>query len=109
PCRLAVVVKTAAGLPARLPDSHRLLVPSMKYLSGAAMLPKRVGLPRISAEQCFRSSSVQYRAPDSGISGALARVSGDTLGTVRTRASIPACSTPSAIRRAMRAVAPLWL
>src|SRR5690606_12974126 len=88
PCRLAVVVKTAAGLPARLPDSHRLLVPSMKYLSGAAMLPKRVGLPRISAEQCFRSPSVQYRAPDSGISGALARVSGDTLGTVRTRASI---------------------
>src|SRR5690606_17596405 len=106
---LAVVVKTAAGLPARLPDSHRLLVPSMKYFNGAAMLPKRVGLARISAEQFFRSSSVQYTAPLAGISGAVARVSVETLGTVRTRASSPACSTPSAISRAIFAVAPLWL
>jgi hydroxyacylglutathione hydrolase len=39
-------VNTPAGLPTSAPVSQRLLVPSRKYLSGAAMLPKRVGLPK---------------------------------------------------------------
>ncbi|MOA44068.1 hypothetical protein D3C78_1662960 [compost metagenome] len=56
PCRLAVEVNTPAGLPTRAPVSHRLLVPSRKYLSGAAMLPKRVGLPSARPAQFFRSS-----------------------------------------------------
>ena len=49
-----VAVNTAAGLPASAPSSHRAEVESMKYFSGAAMLPKRVGLPsmqRVGAAQ----------------------------------------------------------
>src|SRR5450830_1409035 len=72
PCRLDVEVKTPAGLPTRAPVSHRLLVPSIKYFNGAAILPKRVGLPRARAAQFFRSSRLAYKAPSSGISGATA-------------------------------------
>ena len=56
PCRLAVEVKTPAGLPTSSPLSQRLLVPSRKYFIGAAMLPKRVGLPSARPAQFFRSS-----------------------------------------------------
>ena len=59
PCRLAVEVKAAAGLSISAPLIHRLEVPSMKYLSGAAMLPKRVGLPSTRPAQSRRSSSSQ--------------------------------------------------
>jgi len=41
-------VNTAAGLSTRAPESQSALVPSQKELERAAMLPKRVGLPRIS-------------------------------------------------------------
>ena len=58
PWRLEVEVKTPAGLPARSPPSQRLLVPSRKYFIAAAMLPKRVGLPRASPAQWRRSSWV---------------------------------------------------
>jgi len=58
PCRLEVEVKTAAGLPIRAPLSQSRLVVSMKYFIGAAMLPKRVGLPRISPQQSVRSASL---------------------------------------------------
>ena len=58
PCRLAVEVNTAAGLPMSAPDSHRSEVPSMKYLSGAAMLPKRVGLPSASPAHSTKSARV---------------------------------------------------
>src|ERR1700733_3139894 len=51
-----VAVKTAAGLPASEPSSQRLAVESRKYFNGAAILPKRVGLPSISAS-ARRSSS----------------------------------------------------
>ena len=42
---VAVEVNTAAGLPTSVPLAHSAPRPSMKCLSGAAMLPKRVGLP----------------------------------------------------------------
>ena len=48
PCSVCVEVKTPAGLSLSAPDSHNALVPSKKNFSGAAMLPKRVGLPRIN-------------------------------------------------------------
>jgi hypothetical protein len=59
PCRLALALNTQAGLSIRAPESQRLLVESIKYFSGAAMLPKRVGLPRASALHWARSDSVQ--------------------------------------------------
>ena len=55
---LRAEVKAAAGLSISAPLIHRLEVPSMKYLSGAAMLPKRVGLPRARPAQPRRSSRV---------------------------------------------------
>ena len=58
PCMVCVDVNTAAGLPARLPCSHSVDVWSMKCLSGAAMFPKRVGLPRMSPSAALRSSRV---------------------------------------------------
>ena len=58
PCVLEEEVNTAAGLPTSPADSHNGLVPSRKYLSGAAMLPKRVGLPSASPMHSRRSSSV---------------------------------------------------
>ena len=51
-------MKTVAGLPASFAPSHRGTVPSMKYFMAAAMLPKRVGLPRARAAQVLRSSAV---------------------------------------------------
>jgi hypothetical protein len=41
---VAVDVKNAAGFPTSDPDAHSATVESRKYFSGAAMLPKRVGL-----------------------------------------------------------------
>ena len=58
PCSVWVEVKTPAGLPAKAPDIHSALVPSKKNLTGAAMLPNRVGLPRIRPQHCTRSSCV---------------------------------------------------
>ena len=45
PCIEAVEVNTPAGLPDRVPLTHSAPSPSRKCLTGAAMLPKRVGLP----------------------------------------------------------------
>ena len=53
-----VVAVTAYVLPIIAPDIQSWLVPSMKYFSAAAMLPKRVGLPRASPAQSRRSSLV---------------------------------------------------
>ncbi|MNG32388.1 hypothetical protein D3C84_1183890 [compost metagenome] len=86
-----------------------MLVPSRKYLSGAAMLPKRVGLPRARPEQFFRSSRLAYSAPSSGMSGDTASHSVEIAGTVRRRASMPVCSMPRAIWRAISLVEPLRL
>ncbi len=55
PCMLPVEVNTQAGLPASAPESHCGVVPSRKYLSGAAMLPKRVGEPSARPMQSSRS------------------------------------------------------
>lgn len=57
PCRLEVEVKAVAGLSTRAPPSHSSLVVSTKCFSGAAMLPKRVGLPSARPAQWRRSSS----------------------------------------------------
>ena len=51
-------VKAAAGLSMSAPLSHSGVVLSRKYFSGAAMLPKRVGLPNKRPLQLARSSSV---------------------------------------------------
>jgi hypothetical protein len=55
PCMVVVEVNTAAGLPTRLPFSQTPLVESRKYFKGAAMLPKRVGLPRARPTHSSRS------------------------------------------------------
>src|SRR5690606_39883765 len=78
PCKLEVEVKTPAGLLTSSPVSQRLLVPSKKYFIAAAMLPKRVGLPRARPAQFLRSSRVAYIAPSAGISGATASHSVET-------------------------------
>ncbi len=90
-------MKTPAGLLTSSPVSHKLLVPSKKYFMAAAILPKRVGLPKAKPAQFLRSSKLAYIAPLLGTSGATASHSFDTAGTVRIRASIPPCSTPRAI------------
>ncbi|MGF6515101.1 hypothetical protein ABH912_002567 [Pseudomonas sp. BT76 TE3572] len=78
-------------------------------MSGAAMLPNRVGLPMARPAQFFKSSRLAYSAPSSGMSGDTASHSLEIAGTVRNRASIPACSTPRAICRAISLVEPLRL
>src|SRR5579863_6074656 len=87
PCKLAVELNTAAGLLTSAPDNQRLLVVSKKYFMGAAILPKRVGLPRAMPSQFFKSSSVTKGAPLSGILGSVASLVGETDGTVRIHAS----------------------
>ncbi len=63
PCSVCVEVKTAAGLFASAPESHSALVPSRKNLSGAAMFPKRVGLPRIKPQVCGQILMSGVRRP----------------------------------------------
>jgi hypothetical protein len=58
PCKVWVELKTAAGLPAKAPCAQSELVLSKKYFIGAAMLPKRVGLPMIKPSAWANSSSV---------------------------------------------------
>ena len=58
PCWLAVLVNTVAGLLINSPESHWAMVPSRKYFMAAAMLPKRVGLPKASAAQFLKSAAV---------------------------------------------------
>ena len=107
PCIDDAEVKTPAGLRSRPPLSHIALVPSRKYLSGAAMLPNRVGLPSTSPSQARSSSWVAYGAPAGGTAGSVASLVGDTAGTVRSRAVAPGTdSTPRATCRASSAVAP---
>jgi hypothetical protein len=107
PCRLPVEVNTAAGLPASVPASQSAEVPSKKYFIAAAMLPKRVGEPIANPAQSARSCSSTYGAPLAGMSGAVASVTVDTAGTVRSRASAPGTlSTPWAISSASLRVAP---
>ena len=59
PCRLEVEVKTAAGLSIKAPLIQMAEVWSRKYFSGAAMLPKRVGLPSTRPAHSRRSSCSQ--------------------------------------------------
>src|SRR3954469_25208008 len=99
--------KNPAGLPESVPSSQMLEVPSRKYLSGAAMLPKRVGLPNNKPSQRRRSSSVAYGAPASGTGLTGRSLSALTGGTVRTVAVQPVtAATPRAAWRASSAVAP---
>ena len=70
----------------------------MKCFIGAAMLPKRVGLPSSRPAHCSRSCGVAYGGPSSGISGSVASLCADTGGTVRRRAAQPLTeSTPRAM------------
>ena len=106
PCRLAVEVKTQAGLPASAPRRQRSEVPSQKCLSGAAMLPKRVGLPSARPAQRSRSSSSQYGGPSAGIAFS-SPMFVYTRGTVRRRAEAPGTrSMPSATSSAIRRTEP---
>jgi hypothetical protein len=69
----------------------------MKYLSGAAMLPKRVGEPSARPTHSSRSRASTYGAPSAGTGGAGLSMTGATLGTVRRRACMPSTlSTPRA-------------
>ena len=90
-------VNTEAGLPHKAPLIQRLLVESIKYFKGAAILPKRTGLPIAKPLQLRRSSCVQYNGPLAGIASIVASLSAETLGTVRMRASMPLISIPLAI------------
>lgn len=58
PCMLEVEVKKPAGLLIRSPLNQRSLVLSKKYFKGAAILPKRVGLPVMMPAQFLMSSFV---------------------------------------------------
>ena len=58
PCMVLVEVNSAAGLPASVPLAHSAPVLSRKCLSGAAMLPKRVGLPSARPPHSTRSCLV---------------------------------------------------
>src|SRR5207253_6947175 len=79
-----------------------------EVLEGAAMLPKRVGLPSTSPSVSLRSSSVAYGAPLAGTGIKGPSLSADTGGTVRSRALAPAMlSMPRHTCRASSAVAPL--
>jgi hypothetical protein len=79
----------------------------MNALSGAAMLPKRVGLPMARPAHSSRSRFSQKGGPFSGIEETSLSKPEETLGTVRRRACMPGTrSTPSAIRSAMRRTEP---
>jgi len=107
PCWVEVEVNTPAGLPDSTPDIHSAAVPSRKYLSGAAMLPKRVGLPMTRPAQSRRSVRSTYGGPSPGAAGGASAPATTTGGTVRTRAAMPSTSaTPRATCRASSAVAP---
>ena len=56
-----------------------------KCFSGAAMLPKRVGLPRRRPSHSRRSSCVAYGGPSSGTGGCGCSTTVVTCGTVRKR------------------------
>ena len=106
PCRLAVEVKTPAGLPAKAPENHSADVPSMKYLSAAAMLPNRVGLPMTRPPHSTRSWFLAHGGPEAGTSGAGGCRPAVTAGTVRILAAAP--STSSMPRATIRAICAVW-
>ena len=53
----------------------------MKCFKGAAILPKRVGLPNTRPAQSRRSSSSQYSGPESGMAAAGSSIAVTTGGT----------------------------
>ncbi len=108
PCNEPVEANVPKGLPIRVPRSHSPSVLSRKCLSGAAMLPKLLGLPMIRPQHSSRSAPVAYGGPDSGTADSTASQTLDTSGTVRSRADMPStASTPRATSRARESVAPL--
>ena len=103
-------VNSAAGLPASVPLSHKSEVPSQKCFIGAAMLPKRVGLPRATPTHSSKSRSSQYGGPDGGTAAPALSVELVIRGTVRNRALAPPISSmPRAIHRAISRTEPRWL
>ena len=88
PCMVCVDVNTAAGLSTSAPCSHRLEVWSRKCFSGAAMLPKRVGLPRTRPSQCRAGRRAWPRARRRRAPCVTGRsLSALTGGTLRRRAA----------------------
>ena len=94
-------VNTRGGLVHQRALRHRLQVWSRKYFSGAAMLPKRVGLPRTRPSQAARSSRLAQGAPWSGTARCGRSLSAETGGTLRSLAVAPA--TDSMPRHTWRA------
>ncbi len=86
PCIVLPEVNAPAGLPASTPVSHRLEVPSKNAMSGAAMLPKRTGLPSTSPAHSRRSSCVASAAPSAGVAPATVAPSGGHRAQARAAA-----------------------
>jgi hypothetical protein len=107
PCCVAVLANTLPTLPMSLPPAHRPPVWSRKLRICAAMLPKRVGVPKMMASYCGSSSTVATGAacwvlkPDFAATSA-----GTSSGTRFTATSAPAARAPSATAPAMASTWP---
>ncbi len=81
PCWVAVLAKTLPTLPTRAPFIQWPPVWSKKFFICAAMLPKRVGVPKMTASYSESSSTVAIGAFWSSLHvGALGDVLGHQLG-----------------------------
>src|SRR6476469_3418821 len=78
PCIVEDDVNTPAGFPTSVPLAQSPPSPSIQCLSGAAMLPKRVGLPSTRPAHSCRSPASTYGAPSSGTGGAAVVVTAAT-------------------------------
>src|SRR5215469_13759678 len=72
PCWLAVLVKTLPTFPTRAPRAHRPPVWSRKLRICAAMLPKRVGVPKIIASASGNCSTRASGTRSNALRAALA-------------------------------------
>jgi len=101
PCWVAVLVKTAAGFPMRLPFIQSPEVWSQKFLIWEHMLPKRVGVPIMSPSIPLRSASGSATGMSfidffAFLMFSFQRSSGTSSATCFRIVSPPASRTPSA-------------
>ena len=108
PCWLAVLEKTLPTLPTRAPAQQSPPVWSRKLRICAAMLPKRVGVPKMMASYCSSSSGVASGAACSSLNPAALHTSGGaSSGTRFTTTSVPGTfAAPSAWAYAMASMCP---